>query len=153
MANNLKWDLVFLKIANELGNMSHCVSRQVGAVAIRDGRILSSGINGTAVGTCNCDDVFTLDFDPIKHREWSDKNEIHAEQNLFLFAAKFGVALDGCTIYSSLQPCFHCVKMLGQLGVKRIVFSEYYDRVDNSEEIKEELKQRGISYEFIDTTR
>lgn len=151
MSNNRQenWDKTFLKMAKDLSEMSHCVSRQVGALIVKDGRILSSGINGTPQGEINCDDIFTSDFDPIDHRQWSDDHEIHGEQNSLLFAARYGISVDGATMYCTLQPCNQCIKNIMQSGIKRIVFSQYYDRVENTTEIVKRLNNLGIEYKFL----
>ena len=150
-----KLDLTFLNIAKVLSNQSHCVSRQVGAVFVKEGRILISGINGTVAGETNCDEIFNKggfgdQWDAGQHRHWSDKNEIHAEQNGIIYAAKHGIALDGCTVYSTLQPCSHCIKMLAAVGAKRIVFSELYDRVQDSADVEERLRRLRIDYQLIE---
>ena len=150
-----KLDHTFLKIARVLSEQSHCVSRQVGAVFVKEGRILISGINGTVAGETNCDEIFSRDgfgtvWDAGQHRHWSDKNEIHAEQNGIIYAAKHGIALDGCTVYSTLQPCDHCVKMLAAVGAKRIVFAQLYDRVEATAEVEDRLRRLKINYELIE---
>jgi dCMP deaminase len=151
MNKQLRWDITFLKMAQLLGENSHCVSRQVGTLFIQDGRILTSGINGTAIGETNCDELFHRQhFDAVTHREWSDVHEIHAEQNALLFAAKKGISLKGSTVYSTLQPCSQCSKMLAVVGIKRIVFSNYYDRVTGSDAVKNRLEKLGIEYHHID---
>jgi dCMP deaminase len=152
--NNLKWDKTFLRVAKELGDMSHCVSRQVGAIAVLDGRILSSGINGTPKGELNCDEKFEKGgfghlWDVGQHRAWSDIHEIHAEMNLIMFAAKHGTSLDNSTLYSTLQPCLQCCKNIMQVGVKRIVFAEYYDRVVDNQDLIKRLTDFGIQYDFV----
>lgn len=151
LKTNLSWDKSFLQIAEVLGNKSHCVSQQVGAIAVLDGRILSSGINGTPSGECNCDEIFSDDFDPVAHREWSDIHEVHAEMNMISFAAKYGVSLDGSTMYSTLQPCNQCVKNIIQAGVKRIVYAKKYRRVTEKDNqiVVNRLRKLNISYEHI----
>lgn len=153
MKRSLEWDLTFLRIAREIGNMSHCVSRQVGAIAVKDGRILGSGINGSPRGEKNCDEFFPKEnFDLAAHREWSDVNEIHAEMNLVSFSARHGISLDGSTVYCTLEPCCQCLKNLIQVGIKRIVFNEHYSRVTTEERNNtiKRLKLQGIDYEHIE---
>lgn len=153
MNKQLKWDRTFLRIARELGDNSHCVSRQVGAIAVLDGRTLSSGVNGTPSGECNCDEIFPkIGFDPVAHRNWSDIHEIHAEMNLISFAAKHGTSLVGSTMYSTLQPCNQCIKNLIQVGIKRIVYSEPYDRVtpEDNEIVIARLSALDIKYEHME---
>lgn len=143
-------DRVFISIAHDMAMLSHCVSRQVGVVIVRDGRILSTGVNGTAIDDVNCDSVFPEEnFDKVAHRQWADLNEIHAEMNAINFAAKFGIKLDGATLYSSLQPCMECSKNIPAVGIKRIVFDQMYDRVDNFDDQQKELKRKGVKIQQI----
>ena len=125
-------DQVFLKMAVELSTLSHCVSHKVGSLFVRDGRILTSGINGTPEGHENCDSIFNpQSFDREAHHEWSNKHEIHAEMNGILHASKHGIALAGSTVYSTLQPCPECIKNLIPSGIVRVVFAKLYDKGDS----------------------
>ena len=143
-------DRVFIGNAINLSYLSHCVSRQVGCVIEKDGRTLSTGINGTSGGDENCDELFPVEgFDAKAHREWSDINEIHAELNAINWAAKHGISLDGSTLYCTLQPCLQCSKNLPAVGIKRIVFNEFYDRVDNFEEQRLHLLKKGVIIEKL----
>ena len=143
-------DRVFIGNAINLSYLSHCVSRQVGCVIEKDGRTLSTGINGTAFGDENCDELFPHEgFDAKAHREWSDVNEIHAELNAINWAAKHGISLDGSTLYCTLQPCLQCSKNLPAVGIKRIVFKDFYDRVNNFEEQRLHLFKKGVIIEKL----
>ena len=73
-------DKIFIKIANEIASASKCVSKQVGAVIVKDGRILSTGYNGTPPGYENCCDHWNNEY-TSEHHEWSKTYEIHAEMN------------------------------------------------------------------------
>ena len=147
-------DRVFINNVINLSYLSHCVSRQVGCVIALDGRTLVTGVNGTSQGDVNCDELFPLQgFDPVAHRKWSDDNEIHAELNAINFAAKHGISLDGATLYCSLQPCMQCSKNLPAVGIKRIVFDTFYDRVDNFQEQVEYLARKGVTIEKLLTER
>ena len=143
-------DRVFINNAINLSYLSHCVSRQVGCVIALDGRTLVTGVNGTSQGDVNCDELFPAKgFDPVAHRKWSDDNEIHAELNAINFAAKHGISLDGATLYCSLQPCMQCSKNLPAVGIKRIVFDTFYDRVDNFSDQVEYLARKGVIIEKL----
>ena len=143
-------DRVFIGNAINLSYASHCVSRQVGCVIALDGRTLSTGINGTSSGDENCDELFPMEgFDAKAHRQWSDVNEIHAELNAINWAAKHGISLDGATLYCTLQPCLQCSKNLPAVGIKRIVFNEFYDRVDSFEEQQLHLLKKGVIIEKL----
>lgn len=154
--NEIKWlnqhlyDQVFIDVAKSMGCTSHCVSRQVGTVITRDNRILVTGINGTSSGDVNCDQLFPEEgFDPKAHREWSDNNEIHGEMNAINFAAKFGIPLDGATLYCSLQPCDQCSKNIPASGIKRIVFNDLYDRVESFKEQVDTFLRKGVIIEKL----
>jgi dCMP deaminase len=145
---------VYLNIAKELATLSHCVSHKVGVIAVLDGRILATGINGTPKGSINCDALFdeatvhSSEEERNAHYEWSKKNEIHGEMNLIIFCAKHGIKLEGATLYSTLQPCYECVKNLTQVGIKVIVYSKIYDKNPDQDELREMLEISDI--EIID---
>lgn len=138
-------DAVFINVALDLSDLSHCVSRQVGCVITKENKILSTGINGTAPDQPNCDELFDhINFDAKAHREWSDVHETHAELNAINFAAKYGVSIDGGTLYCSLQPCLQCSKNIPFSGIKRIVFKDLYDRVSNFNDQQRSLNNKNI---------
>ena len=135
----------FKEVLIALSKQSKCVSRQVGAIIVRDGRIISTGYNGTISGYKNCCDVFDKDnFDPIKHHQWSQKFEIHAEQNAIIQAAKNGISINSCTCYTNLQPCNLCLLLLIQSGIKEIVYLEEYNRSDYGEDLLHLIKDKNI---------
>lgn len=148
-------DRAFINCAKEIGALSHCVSHQVGAVFVKDGRILITGVNGTPSGYPNCDDVFNHpgENDPNKrpwdreaHHAWSSKYEIHGEMNGTLFAGKYGIKLDSATCYSSLQPCPDCVKNLVQVGISRVVFGSLYDKGSSFKDVSTFYKKFKIPF-------
>lgn len=144
------WEETFMQAAELFAKRSSCVKRQVGAILVKDNRILSTGYNGTVPGFLNCCEVFKLrkpetneiDFDcgafpspgltykKITHHEFAEKYEIHAEQNCLAFAAKNGVATDGCTMYVTTAPCVHCAKLIVAAGIKTVVFKDLYKYSD-----------------------
>jgi dCMP deaminase len=120
-----------MNIAKEIASASKCVSKQVGAVIVKDGRILSTGYNGTPAGFINCCDhwngVHTKD-----HHDWSKIYEIHAEMNAIIWAAKKGISIDGASIFVTLEPCSECSKNLIASGIKNIFFLNSYSHTDSS---------------------
>ncbi len=127
-------DQIFLNISKEISKKSKCVSFQVGCVIVKDGRLLSSGYNGTPKGYDNCHDHFTKgEFDRTEHSKWSDENEIHAEMNSLIFAAREGITIKDSIMYCTLQPCNNCLKNIIASGIKRIVYAEKYDRAKYSD--------------------
>ena len=140
-------DKNFINIATELATASKCVSKQVGAVIVKDGRILSTGYNGTPTGYINCCDYWDGKY-TSEHHEWSKTYEIHAEMNAIIWAAREGISIDGATIYVTLEPCSECSKNLIASGIKRIVYAKEYEHT-HSVTISKFLKDNGVSIEKL----
>jgi dCMP deaminase len=138
-------ELVFLKMAKEFSGLSKCVSRQVAALVVKDGRIITTGINGTLPGKVNCCERFGPDFDREVHHEWSLKNELHAEINAICRSTE---SIQGSTVYMTLEPCQSCSLLLVASGVKRVVFSRLYDKTPS--ESRKILLDSGVEVSFID---
>ena len=122
------WDTYFLQMAHLVSTRSTCLRRQVGAVIVKDNRILATGYNGAPSGLPHCDEVGCLRTEqgiPSGERHELCR-ALHAEQNALLQAAIHGVSVQGCDIYLTCQPCIICAKMLVQVGVKRVVFTGDY---------------------------
>ena len=90
--------------------------------------------------------IQTKDFYDM-HGKFSNDNELHAEQNALLFAAKSGITTEGTTLYITLSPCIHCAKIIAASGVKEVIFKELYDR---STEGVNFLNKIGITCRKID---
>lgn len=143
----LKDDEFFIKTALLLAKKSSCVSKQVGAVLVKDGRSISMGYNGSHSKNINCCEVFdrkTLDFD--KHHEWSRTYEVHAEMNCLMFASKNGISTNNCTMYVTLSPCQECLKTLLQAGINRIVYLVDYQRNIIPEHILSYMQANNIEF-------
>jgi dCMP deaminase len=118
-------DKNFMKIAEEIANASNCVSRHVGAVIVKDGRVISTGYNGTPKGYMNCSEHWNNEYTK-DHHEWSLLHEIHAEMNAIIWAARTGISIEGSTLYCTTEPCSECSKNLIASGVTRIVWKDKY---------------------------
>lgn len=140
-------DTNFINIATELATASKCVSKQVGAVIVKDGRILSTGYNGTPAGFTNCVDHWDGAY-TSEHHEWSKTYEIHAEMNAIIWAARKGISIEGATIYVTLEPCSECSKNLIASGIKRIVYKTPYEHT-HSDTISKFIKDNGVSIEQL----
>lgn len=140
-------DRSFINIAKEIAQASKCVSKQVGAVIVKDGRILSTGYNGTPTGYQNCCDFWGGKYTK-EHHEWSKTYEIHAEMNAIIWAARKGIAIEDATIYVTLEPCSECSKNLIASGIKRIVYEKSYEHT-NSSVISKFLQNNGVKIEQI----
>ncbi len=140
-------DEYFLKIAAVVAERSTCLRHHVGAVAVRDKQILSTGYNGAPSGLEDCLSLGCLrDAQNIPS---GTRHEIcravHAEQNAIIQAALHGVSLEGATLYATHTPCVLCAKMLTNARIKRYVsFGKYADK-----SFEEMFKQAGIAFEHL----
>lgn len=114
------WDEYFMELAQVVAKRSTCNRRSVGAVLVRDKRILTTGYNGSPPGLPHCTDDGCLIVDGHCVRA------IHAEQNAIVQGALHGIDLRGATCYVTSSPCVHCAKMLIAAGVVRIVYLDNY---------------------------
>lgn len=130
-------------IADAVEAGADCLGSKVGAVVVVENRVVSTGYNGTPSGFTNCEEggcVRCHDswlFKQGRQEEMSDPDHVsgaaldrcicvHAEQNAFITAARFGIRLDGATLYTTQSPCFTCLKEAIQAGVRRIVYKTWY---------------------------
>ncbi len=123
------WDEYFMKMAFLVGKRSTCLRRSVGAVSVRDKKILTTGYNGAPSGIKHC-----LDLGCRRQKlnvPSGEKAElcsgVHAEQNCIIQAAFHGVSLKGATLYVTNQPCSICAKMTINAGIKKIIYCNPYD--------------------------
>ena len=126
-----KWDKRFMQMADLVSTWSSCFqeNRQVGAVIVRDKRILTTGYNGAPAGIETC----VSKGECLRKKlnvESGTRHEIcyavHAEQNAIAQASKLGISLEGATLYCTHQPCVICAKMIINSGIKRIVYKKGY---------------------------
>ncbi|MDD2698146.1 MAG: dCMP deaminase family protein [Arcobacteraceae bacterium] len=144
-------DKIFINIAKEIGSASKCVSKQVGAVIVKDGRILSTGYNGTPAGFQNCCEYWNGEYTK-DHHEWSKTYEIHAEMNAIIWAARKGISIEGASIYVTLEPCSECSKNLIASGIKRIIYEKAYEHT-NSEVVSKFIHDNGVTIEQLKDTK
>jgi len=141
-------DEYFLKIASVVAERSTCHRHHVGAVAVRDKHILSTGYNGAPAGLKDCLELGCLrdDMSIPSGMRHEICRAIHAEQNAIIQAALHGVSLEDATIYVTHSPCILCAKMLVNAKIKRYVtFGEY---ADNS--FRALFKEAGIEFESLE---
>lgn len=122
------WDEYFMEVARVVAGRSTCLRRHVGAVVVRDKRILATGYNGAPTGLPHCLDLGCL-RDALGAPS-GERQEVcrasHAEQNALVQAARYGIALEGATLYCTTAPCSICAKMLVNAGIRRIVYGQEY---------------------------
>ncbi len=122
------WDEYFMQLAGVVSSRSTCLRRRVGALIVRDKRILATGYNGAPSGIPHCLDVGCLRQQmniPSGERQELCRG-LHAEQNAIIQAGLHGVSLRGGTIYVTLAPCTTCAKMIINAGLKRVVYRDTY---------------------------
>ena len=116
-AKQRRYDIAYLKMAKEWAKLSHCQRKQVGALLVKEGMIISDGYNGTPSGfPNNCED------DDGQTRWYV----LHAEANAITKVARSSNSANGSTLYITLSPCKDCAKMILQAGIKRLVYSTAY---------------------------
>ena len=126
-----RWDARFMRVTQEISTWSSCIrpGRQVGAVIVKDKRILTTGYNGAPSGIESCAEKNQC-LRELAHIESGTRQEvcfaIHAEQNALLQAAKLGISVDGSTLYCTHPPCSICAKQIINAGIKRVVYLEGY---------------------------
>ena len=124
----MSWTDYFMRITYLVAERSTCTRRKVGAIAVRDKRILATGYNGAPSDTPHCLDVGCLREQlgvPSGQRHEICRG-LHAEQNVIIQAALHGVSIKGADIYCTTQPCLICTKMLINAQVRNVYFTESY---------------------------
>jgi len=123
-----EWDEYFLDIAQLVSKRSTCLRRTVGAVVVKDKRILTTGYNGAPSGLAHC--VTTGCLREKLRVPSGERHELcralHAEMNALLQAAQYGISVKGGVMYCTNQPCIICAKMIINAGIKRVVVLEHY---------------------------
>lgn len=117
------WDEYFLEVARLVSKRATCLRRSVGAVLVKDKRILATGYNGAPRGLAHC-----LEVGCIRQKlkvPSGQRHELcralHAEQNALIQASLYGISVRDATLYATNQPCIICAKMLINAGIKEIV--------------------------------
>lgn len=132
-----RYDLAYLRMAAEWSKLSHCERRQVGAIIVKNGMIISDGYNGTPTGFDNCCE------DDAGSTHWY---VLHAEANAISKVARSTNNAQDATLYLTMSPCKDCSKMILQVGIRRVVFANAYK--DGSG--LELLTEAGVDLEHIE---
>lgn len=148
--NRPSWDEYFLELAGIVAKRSTCLRRRVGAILVKDKRILATGYNGAPSNVKHC-----LDIGCIRESKKIPSGErhelcrgIHAEQNLIIQAAYHGIPIANSILYCTNFPCSICAKMLINAGIKKLIYIEGY-----ADTLSEELiNEAGIEVVKADNT-
>ena len=122
------WDAYFMEITNLVSQRSTCSRRRVGAVLVKDKRILATGYNGAPTGLPHCLDVGCLREQnniPSGQRHELCRG-LHAEQNVIIQAARDGIPIQGATLYCTTRPCVICAKMIINANIDVVYYAEGY---------------------------
>lgn len=130
------WDEYFLEVAKLVSKRATCLRRHVGAVLVKDKRILATGYNGAPSGITHCIDsgecLRTKLNIPSGERHELCRG-LHAEQNVLIQAALHGISTKDSILYLTNQPCIICAKMLINAGIKEIIINDGYpDKLSRS---------------------
>lgn len=126
-----KWDKRFIELSEVVGSWSSCYQqgRQVGAVIVKDKRVLATGYNGAPSGVQSCKEKGECLRKKLNIPSGTRHEvcyAVHAEQNAICQAAKLGLSVDGATIYVTHQPCTICTKMIINSGIKKVIYKHGY---------------------------
>ncbi len=142
MSNRPDNDTYFMRMAELVATRSTCLRRQVGAVIVKEKRVLTTGYNGAPRGLRHCEEVGCVRQQ--NNVESGTRHElcrgVHAEQNAVIQGAYFGISIKGATVYTTNFPCVLCSKILLNAGIEEIVFLDTY--VDDLS--KQILDEAGI---------
>jgi dCMP deaminase len=132
----LTLDKRYIRMATIWAENSYCTRRQVGALIVKNQRIISDGYNGTPAGFENiCEDENNVTKPYV----------LHAEANAITKIARSNNSSEGATLYVTASPCIECAKLIIQSGIKRVVYSEKY-RLEDGLEL---LRKANIEVEYI----
>jgi dCMP deaminase len=121
-------DTYFMEIAKVVAKRSTCLRQNVGAVIVKDKRILSTGYNGAPTGLEHCLDIGCLreELNIASGERHELCRAVHAEQNAIIQAAVHGVSIEGAVLYTTHQPCIMCAKMIINAKIKKVIYGKEY---------------------------
>lgn len=136
-----------MEITRVVATRSTCLRRKVGAIIVKDNRILATGYNGAPAGLAHC-----LDIGCLREKLGVPSGErhelcraLHAEQNAIIQAAVHGTAIRDSIIYSTTQPCVLCCKMIVNAGIKKVIFAgDYPDELS-----RQIFQEAGVELEQV----
>lgn len=141
-------DAYYMGIAIAVRERANCHGNRVGAIIVLEDRIISTGYNGTPAGMVNCLDG---GCQRCANRAQFPSGTgydlcicVHAEQNALLAAARFGISVSGATLYTTMQPCFGCLKEMLQAGVRSVQYLHPWNPREESRRQYEELQHRFV---------
>ena len=144
------WDEYFMKLSQFVGERGTCDRGRCGTVIVKDKRVISTGYVGSPPGMPHCDDVGHLMHKVINEDGTISQHcvrTIHSEQNAICQAAKYGISLDNATIYTKMEPCYVCARMMVAVDIKRVVCAKRYHGAKLTREL---FEQAGIKLDVLE---
>lgn len=144
------WDDYFLGLVDEVATRATCDRGKSGSVVVRDKRIICTGYVGSPSGMPHCDDA-GHDFKQVIDDDGTTRQHcvrtVHAEQNAIVQAARYGLQLEGTTLYCSMEPCRVCAMLIASTGISRVVARKRYHAGGDTPEI---LAAAGVTLDIVD---
>lgn len=145
------WDTYYMNLAVAVQARADCLHRKVGAILVKSHRVIATGYNGTPSGMKNCSDGGCVRCkDRASYGPGSGYDVcicVHAEQNTILSAARFGNAAEGSYLYTTMRPCFSCLKESLQAGIARVYYSDDFQYT--APELAEQYRELEKHFEKI----
>lgn len=139
----------FMDIAMKVRNRADCMGNKVGAVLVREDRVISTGYNGTPEHVKNCTEggcercARRAEFGSGKGYDLCIC--VHAEQNALLSSARFGIQVEGAVLYTTLKPCFNCLKEMVQAKIATIYYLHEWKHPDDTFQRQYDILENRIS--------
>lgn len=150
MSMRPSWDEYFMRLVDEVASRATCDRGRSGCVIVRDKRIICTGYVGSPPGLPHCDEV-GHDMKRILDEDDTEREHcvrtIHAEQNAICQSARYGLTLQGTTLYCSMEPCRVCATLIASVGILRVVAKRLYHAAHDS---RETLRLAGVELVVLD---
>jgi len=144
------WDEYFMHLVDEVAKRATCDRGKSGAIIVRDKRILCTGYVGSPPGLPHCDQVGHL-LRKVIDEDGTIRQHcvrtIHAEQNAIAQAARYGIALEGTTMYCTMEPCRVCAMLIISVGIKKVIAKRRYHA---GRETREIFKKAGVELKVME---
>ena len=148
--SRISWDDYFLELMDTVAKRATCDRGRSGCIIVRDRRIVSTGYVGSPPGLPHCDEIGHL-MKEVIDEDGTVRNHcvrtIHAEQNAICQAARYGISLEGTTLYCKMEPCRVCAMLIISAGIKKVVAQKKYHA---AQETREMFNNAGVDLVVID---
>ncbi len=148
--SRISWDEYFMELMDTVAKRATCDRGRSGCLIVRDRRIVSTGYVGSPPGLPHCDDVGHL-MKEVIDEDGTVRNHcvrtIHAEQNAICQAARYGISLEGTTLYCKMEPCRVCAMLIISSGIKKVVAKKKYHA---AQETRDMFREAGVELVVVD---